>query len=515
MPKENIARILLELYQSKASMQDANYIQQLQIIFPVKTNKSINLNEISSIQKKQIQAVFEERHNAYLGTPIFYTSTIPQADEANHLWIKLAEAFCAKDSLYTMHHYQLLMPSVENLDEFEIIQREHIKNLPLFQLLLTENKKMLVSLDSAINCAKASRMLAVYCSTTYHPDQNGLYEFSEQDKKFFQQTNPDLWSQYYESETKLAQCPEPTITKDTVYALILAVESATFKKGLQEDYNKSMLNTASDAYNRLELYLNTISDDEKNSLMNQNIRWLVKEPYNVYFGNVRFEEVWEDIRAGNRCVAYAAQDLARIILAYEPRYTFQSNSLRAYAENENTKNALVEKTYSTRSPFGHQLSSETYHHYRLLQLMRFLLNKDQSGEHEAMLNCLVDGLKKRTYLETYYDILLHHAIGEINLYRREGFEPYQQRFFNKNSHKKKNPSEEIAYQILHEGFLQQILEDNICSASLQELENKLMHHYQEFQAKMDASQDDTPLLFEKSNNQSKGCLNNILECLLS
>lgn len=395
----------------KKILRDVEEVQALLVstFSEARADDALSLYDIEQLEK-----LFVSRWHRVRLTEQCYT--VSQADN-NAYWIQLAQVL-AHESLIAKHYFKILMPTVENVDEFEPVQYEHISEINLGKLLLSDDGTRLISLESALGCAKTN------CGTliTYGCDSAGkeyvARVFTSNEKKRFEEFFPCLWGKY---QTILSTLEDPEdrqrITKDTLLALIHLLDSSVFESGITGVYDDSENNASQRAYWQFIKFLNSLDDVEKEALMSQQITTDQGIKHT-------FRWIWEQAVEEEICITWLAKDIFTLVLAYAPNSVFTNTAINEWAKREGwLVDAQQTKSLCERSPFHAYSDSEDYYKARLITLFCSILqydfpvlgspkrvrwrdaNNTVSPTASKVFMFIMNAFKQGNYRNTYYAIL--------------------------------------------------------------------------------------------------------------
>lgn len=333
-------------------------------------------------------------------------------------WVTLARQLCENPN-FACTYIELLMPTVNNLDEYEIVQAEKIKDLPLDELLLSEDGTKLMSLKTAIGYAKSKAgVLAVH-------QQGKEHVFTQQEQKRFQCSNPTLWRQYHTIRTSVVNDDGIRVTKSTIHKLIELIERSVFERGLYDVYSETEQDAAETAYYLFQEYLNTLNETEYANLMTQ----VIRRP----FGAQCFKSIWSLGMRNDACITLLAKDICQLIIDYEPNYQFRNTTICQWVQAGNMRGNSRKKEYATHQPLKNFTDVESFYQQHLMRLLSLIMTRkfaigkvggkrvSYSSEVNTITRTAQNMLKRictafdsnQNYLETYFyiqNVLLFDAL---------------------------------------------------------------------------------------------------------
>ncbi len=384
-----------------------------------------SLHGISTINQsniEKIKLIFSLRWARLQANSLSYFCS---ENSFNYPWYVLAKVCCSKP-IFSMHAYQLLMPSILNLNEDELVQCKKIKDLPLEGLIPTDDYTKLISLSTAIASAEVNAgILTVYNQPEFcDRDEVPEHILTASEIKRFENTNNILWAEYIKIKIKYSYNESLRVTKPTILALIKLIEASVFSSGILGEYDQEEQLFAEKAYEVFYQYLCLLNKTEKNNLMSQVIR--------KYGGGKTFESLWSSATMHDSCITLIAKDLVRLVVDYEPEYVFKNKIVCDWVKIilDETNQAETNKFYDLRKPFKSSINSDNYYYQRLVRMlslaMTYKFKDDELFEMSyggiknnvpavvrSIILRITKGFLENEYLETYYEIQNNIVIEEL------------------------------------------------------------------------------------------------------
>ena len=323
----------------------------------------------------------------------------------NLYWIRLANAL-AKIVGVDKSCYHLLMPTVENEEDEALAVR--FDTLPLHELIVSDDGKRLISLQTVVANAESRGRLAYVHAEKELP-------LSQLEIERFKYTNQTMWLKY-QKEIAPSQEDNERITTKTVLAVKRLAEDSVFDSGASGDYSSGENTKAQMAYKTFIAYLETLTEEERQGLMSQQII--------SSSGQSRsFAAAFNDAVYGYACITYMAKYYCQLVTDYIEGVEWDNTRLNKWKDTENWQALSKKKTFSKRIPLTGYDESSTFYRTRCEQLLLYIMSckfdvylggtKVYLGQQYNTVSStavliheiLISELTKGEYRKAYFDIL--------------------------------------------------------------------------------------------------------------
>lgn len=329
--------LLREFFQERQRLEsvDSHFLRLKTIILKA-PNSELSDNDATKIKK-----IYAEREREILNSAVDYVNCFFPINKA---WTDLAEALCGDGKLFNMHYYQLLYAKLTNVNDLEIVTQDRFNTIPLENLMVSEDGKTLICWKSVLEYALVNHgVLASYEERIEGGiRKTTLHTLTPAEADFIKARSPTDWLAI-EKLKKQAENFNRSLSKLTVLALIRLVECSTFKSGQRGAYSPEEEAYAYEAYDHFTLYLKSLSDKEHAFLMGQ----MISSGTNSQV----FGTLWQLIIKNQICVYWANTSILRLILDYEPTYSFKNKDLNDLIASQHFSHVSERKSYEVTNPF--------------------------------------------------------------------------------------------------------------------------------------------------------------------
>ena len=322
---------------------------------------------IGDSELQALGKLYFERWQYFQGTLFDYTRN---QDGVNALWIELVSTLVEESHLPrlassdTLNYLHFLMPTVKNTHC--AVTFENLSDIPLNQMILSEDGKYLIPLDTIFDNFRSTNVFAQYeidgrANLTQREITRIRYAYtiSDDGKK-----EPTYW-QAYKTEVTAYYSDSSRVSVSTLDALKTLIERSCFERGRSGDYTREETSRAYNAYMDFNRYIYNLPEEERQALFSHRLT--------VGNDSRTFSAVWTDAFEGKLCETYAAKYFIELLKNYFPCMLFSAPWLNEWAST-NMTSRVYDSSFKPKEAItpGLELSEETCQSY-CEQLMHYIL----------------------------------------------------------------------------------------------------------------------------------------------